>query len=171
MTETKRHLRDFALEVGKTYKEWLDKHYKDEDVQKLNKHEVIKSICVLVGGGIPEFKKEYRSYNSVRQGRVDYVDNDFAVEIDDAKNINAFRKLIAMEEEDGRKPLWIIHCNKNYQKLLKEAKTYAISVLLIRESGRYSFVGGGSTKNRSTKRIKYKVPPKKRAKTSGYKTV
>jgi len=154
-----RLLTEFTEKIIDRNKNWLENN---ENPEKLYQHEAIKSFCLQLGSnGVTEYKKEYRTYKRIKKGRVDFVDDTFAVEIDDARNINALRKLIVMEEEDGRIPLWIAHHFSMFSisRMKRDAKQYKIPLLIIHSLGDTELLVPGEDGIRKTKRVKYKVPP------------
>jgi hypothetical protein len=95
--------------IKDNYQTW---HTDNPNTDRLARHEAMKAI--LFNHGLenkkhptPEF--EIAEYDGTgRKGRIDYVDTDTAIEIDDAQNAKSIRKLCYARDSMGKDVYWIL---------------------------------------------------------------
>jgi hypothetical protein len=117
---------------------WKSFTVKNKKSNTLSKHESIKAMLFSYSKGTLEYPFLYESKTGMRQGRIDYKDNYFTIEIDDAQNINAILKLKQSGRKENLYPVWILHSlgKKSRETAYDSAKKYNLTILELTPNGK-----------------------------------
>lgn len=126
-----------TIEIAvKQFEKWHTNHLSST---RLQKHETMKAILFGLSHAILEYR--ITAYHNDKNGLIDYVDRDSAIEIDDGPNEKSIRKLLYMRGQ-GKQVFWILVLSRGLGgKARREAGKASIPVMriLARNNNHFSY--------------------------------
>jgi len=119
--------------------EFISWHKNNRLTTRLQKHEAMKAFLFRFGEGLLEYP--IKQYYQNRNGLIDYVDKDVAIEIDDGSNIKSLRKLDFIRKTENKSVYWILILRTGKGgKAFRLAKEYNITLIRILARNNYEEV-------------------------------
>lgn len=132
--------------IEKAAQELLDWRNKNDKmiVPRLEVHEAMKAILFMQGYPGATLERQIPEYHMKRTGRIDYMDDDSVIEVDDGPNIKSIRKLIYVKETQIIYPYWILLLQKGKRgkanRYAQKSKIPTLRIFIRNNCGSFDWI-------------------------------